>query len=60
MCERCAHHVHLFSDGGRAQYEGLSWQGSLWLARDRGRIAVLPGIDGRNIIVASPNIIVMK
>jgi len=30
------------------------------LARDRGRIAVLPGIDGRNIIVVSLNIIVVK
>ena len=29
------------------------------LARDRGRIAVL-GIDGRNIIVVSLNIIVVK
>jgi uncharacterized protein YcgL (UPF0745 family) len=30
------------------------------LARDRGRIAVLPGIEGRNIIVVSLNIIVVK
>lgn len=38
MCERCAHHVHLFSDGGRAQYEGLSWQGSLcfWESKSGG------------------------
>ena len=30
------------------------------LARDRGRIAILPGIEGRNIIVVSLNIIVVK